>query len=83
MQYKIKLLLFEGSFIISKLVILWTLGSSKIHLQTKSNFFHVVFAEGFRPNPQVARNTLNFFHLCPPPSVERKIKKKQKMIYVP
>ena len=52
------------TFMVRIYVILWTLSSLKIHLWTKSNFFHVVFAESFRPNPQVSRNTFDFFHLC-------------------
>ena len=39
MQYR--LLLYEGTFMFKKYVILWTLSSPKIHLQAKSNFFHV------------------------------------------
>ena len=55
------------TFMGRKYVILWTLSSPKLHLRTKSNFFFMsdffVSAESFIPNPQVARNTLDFFHL--------------------
>ena len=56
------------TFMGRKYVILWTLSSPKIHLQTRSMYFFMsdsfIFAESFRPNPQVARNTFDFFHLC-------------------
>ena len=57
------------TFMVRKYAILWILSSLKILLRTKSMFFFMsdsfIFAESFRPNPQVARNTFDFFHLCP------------------
>ena len=50
---------------VRKYVILWTLISSSC--RQKATFFiydSFVFAESLRPNPQDARNTFDFFHLC-------------------
>ena len=57
---------------VKKCVILWTLISSSCR-QKKTTFFiskSFVFAESFRPNPQVARNTFDFFHLWWDPGPE-------------
>ena len=69
------LILYQGTLILKICVILWTLSTPKIHLQTNRTFLHVwfFFAESFSSNPQVGRNSFNFLHLwgggksAPPP----------------